>query len=79
MKYLTLYIVVDLVFVGCCRYLMEILVSSGSHDASQIEVGVHRSKSPYNAAQTAWGRDEEQTITTSTVIQPEIQVHTLSV
>ncbi|KAI0230282.1 Fibrocystin-L [Lamellibrachia satsuma] len=60
------------------RYLIEILVSSGSYSVSKIEVGVHRSKSPYNAAQTAWGRDEEQTMTTSTVVQPEIQEIDLS-
>ncbi|KAI0230284.1 Fibrocystin-L [Lamellibrachia satsuma] len=60
------------------RYFIEILVSSIIHSESSIQVGVHRSKSPYNAAQTAWGRDEEQTITTSTIVQPEIQEIDLS-
>ena len=49
-------------------------MSSTSRKDSEIEVGVHRSNAPYNAAQTAWGRDEKQTITTSTDIQSEIQV-----
>ena len=49
-------------------------MSSGSRRDSEIEVGVHRSNAPYNAAQTVWGRDEKQTITTSTDIQSEIQV-----
>ena len=55
---------------------MEIFVSSASDSDSEIEVGVHRANAPYNAAQTAWGRDEKQTITTSTIVQPEIQVYT---
>ena len=58
----------------CCRYLVEILVSSGSYSKSSIQVGVRRSNSPYNAAQTGWGQDEVQTITTSSSVQPEIQV-----
>ncbi|KAK2180969.1 hypothetical protein NP493_419g08002 [Ridgeia piscesae] len=60
------------------RYFVEIFVSSTSRKDSEIEVGVHRSNAPYNAAQTAWGRDEKQTITTSTDIQPEIQEIDLS-
>ncbi|KAK2177032.1 hypothetical protein NP493_621g00009 [Ridgeia piscesae] len=59
-------------------YFVEIFVSSTNNIASEIEVGVHRSNAPYNAAQTAWGRDEKQTITTSTIVQPEIQEIDLS-
>ena len=51
-------------------------MSSASNRDSEIEVGVHRANAPYNAAQTTWGRDEKQTITTSTIVQPEIQVCT---
>ena len=51
-------------------------MTSGDRKNTKIEVGVHRSNAPYNAAQTAWGRDEKQTITTSTDIRPEIQVCT---
>ena len=49
-------------------------MSSTNNKASEIKVGVHRSNAPYNAAQTAWGKDEKQTITISTDIQSEIQV-----
>ena len=49
-------------------------MSSASASDSEIEVGVHRANAPYNAAQTAWGRDEKQTISASTIVQSEIQV-----
>ena len=49
-------------------------MAGGVKNMSSVEVGVHRSNAPYNAAQTAWGRDEAQTIAISTDIQPEIQV-----
>ena len=74
MKWFNVSSVEDLYFAGCFSYFVEIFVSSTNNIASEIEVGVHRSNAPYNAAQTAWGRDEKQTITTSTIVQPEIQV-----
>ena len=49
-------------------------MSSISDSESEVEVGVHRSISPYNAAQTAWGRDEKQTVSVSTIVQSETQV-----
>ena len=73
MKYLILDLVEASFIAGCDRYLVEILVA-GVKNVSSVEVGVHRSNAPYNAAQTAWGRDEKQTIAISTDIQSEIQV-----
>ena len=50
-------------------------MSSANRYESAISVAVHRFNAPYNAAQTAWGRDEIQTVSTTTSFQPEIQVH----
>ena len=50
-------------------------MSSGSHNKSSIKIGVRRSNSSYNAAQTGWAQDEVQKVETSSSEQPEIQVH----